>query len=673
MINSRALIITGFVFLFFLLLLAKLFSIQILKNEYYTLIAERQQNKPRIIKAERGVIKDSNGEVLSFTRDNVSFFVDTRMMNESKIDTISKAFSKTLGKPVSYYKRIIRNGKRNVCIAKKVPMSKAFELKKLIIDGFFYEEDFTRVYPYGNLAAHLIGYVNRELKGVEGIEKVYDDILTGKDGRYLFERDVLGKIISVDEKHSVPPSPGNNVVLTINKTYQKILQEELIAGIKKYNGNSGVGIIMNPNNGAILALANIPDFDPANYNLFTDSERRNRALTDTYEPGSTIKPFILSILFNEKLADENEPIDVEGGKITFYRTRITDTHPHDILTVREVLEQSSNVGMAKLSTRIPDELFYRYLRNFGFGNPTYIEISGEAEGYLKKPKNFSKLSKAFMSFGYEFSVTPLQMITAFSALINGGILYKPYVVEKITNSNGEVISASEPKKIRRVIDKVVSDKIREMMIGVVENGTATAAQLDYVYAGGKTGTSQKLVDGKYVKGKYNSSFIGYLPADNPQIVCLILIDSPEIARYGGLVAAPVFKNVANRLLEYDLNLAPVRKKIVRKKKLIDKLIAEDINAKENNYDKFFNPTNEKKILPEKPANKNIQKGVMPDLRNMNLRDAIVILNELGVKYKISGSGKVVSQSIEPGAKITAGAVCNVKCQLNINKKVLNLN
>ncbi len=673
MINSRALIITGFVFLFFLLLLAKLFSIQILKNEYYTLVAERQQNKPRVIRAERGIIKDCNGEVLSFTRDNVSFFVDTRMINESQIDTISKVFSKTFGKPVSYYKKIIRNGKRNVCIERKVLMSKALHLKKLIIDGFFYEEDFTRVYPYGNLAAHVIGYVNRELKGVEGIEKVYDEFLAGKDGRYLFERDVMGKIISVDESHSIPPVPGNNVVLTINKTYQKILQEELIAGMKKYNGESGVGIIMNPNNGAILALANVPDFDPANYNLFSATERRNRALTDTYEPGSTMKPFVLSILFNEKLAKENELIDVEGGKITFYRTSITDTHPHDVLTVREVLEQSSNVGIAKLSTRISDELFYRYLRNYGFGNPTYIEISGEAEGYLKKPKNFSKLSKAFMSFGYEFSVTPLQMITAFSALINGGVLYKPYVVEKITNPNGEVVSISEPKKIRRVIDEKVSHKIRDMMIGVVEKGTATAAQLDYVYVGGKTGTSQKLVNGKYVKGKYNSSFIGYLPAENPQIVCLILIDSPEIAKYGGLVAAPVFKNIANRLLEYDLSLAPTRKKIVRKKKLIEQLIAEDVNTKENYYDKFFNPTNEKKMLPDRPSKINVQKGVMPDLRKMNLRDAIVIMNGLGIKYKINGSGYVVSQSIEPGEKLTSSSICNIKCQLNINRKVLNLN
>jgi len=662
MINYRALIIAAFIFLVFTALFVKLFSIQISNKDYYSFIAERQQYKPQVVKAERGIIKDINGEVLSFTRDNVSFFVDTRMVTPNSVDSITNLFSRVFNRPAKYYRELIENGLRNICLEKKVPMEKALVLKKKVFDGLFYEEDFTRVYPYGSLASHVLGYVNKDLLGIEGLEKVYDKKLTGIDGNYVFERDVLGRIVSVDEKASTPAVPGNNIILTINKTYQKILQEELAKGLQNFGGESAVGIIMNPNNGEVLALANIPDFDPANYEIFSADARRNRAVTDPYEPGSTMKSIILSILFDQKLVSENEIINTENGKYLIRSVKISDTHAHEELTVRGVLEQSSNVGMSKLSVRFEDDILFKYLRDFGFSNPTSIELPSEADGLLRKPSSYTPLSKAFLSFGYGLSVTPIQMITAYSALINGGTLYKPYVVKSVTDFQGKILEETKPTKIRTIISKSTSDIIKDIMIGVVENGTGTAAQLDNVLIGGKTGTSQQLENGSYTSRKHNSSFVGFFPADNPQIICMILVNAPEVGKYGGLVAAPIFHDVTKRILDSDLSLIPNRQKIERDKHVFDEFMADIKSAPNTTSKSYLNiaPKQNSNITQRRIFISN--KTSMPNLINQSMRDAIAQLNELGLEYKIVGNGKVVSQSIIPGSPISRDSICLIKCE-----------
>ncbi|MBI5730825.1 MAG: transpeptidase family protein [Ignavibacteriales bacterium] len=673
MINSRALIITGLLLFVFILLIAKLFTIQISKHEYYTLIAERQQNKPQSVKAERGTIKDANGEVLSYTMDNISFYVDRRMMTQQRVDSVVSVFSRVFGKQKEYYKKIIDDGFTNVCLEKKVSMDKAFQIKKNVIEGLFSEEDFTRIYPYGSLASHVLGYVNREMVGVEGIEKVYENELTGTDGMYNYERDVLGRILSIDEKISKAAVPGYNIILTINKTDQKILEEELSTGLHKYNGQSAVGIIMNPNTGEILALANSPDFDPANYELFPADSRRNRAITDTYEPGSTIKAIIMSILFDRGLAKENEIINTENGTFVYKNVKIQDTHKHENLTVRQVLEQSSNIGMAKLSERIDDETLYKYLRDFGFSNATSVDLPSEANGLLKKPGSFSAVTKPFVSFGYEIAVTPLQMIAAFSAIVNGGTLLQPFILKSITDQNGKVILENQTKKIRTVIEKSTTDLIKDFMVGVVEHGTGIEAQLPDVFVGGKTGTSQQLVNKSYSSNQHNSSFVGYFPADNPKVICFILINAPQVGQYGGLVAAPIFREVAKRMIETDLSLVPNKKKIERKQNLIDQLIADIKTAPKTKSISFSNIGDRSltNISTRKIYNEN--STTMPNLISQSIRDAIARLNEIGLKYKVIGTGKVVWQNLEPGSDIIPGSVCLLKCEPLIKKVTADTN
>jgi cell division protein FtsI (penicillin-binding protein 3) len=639
-----------------------LFNIQVRDHDKFKYYAERQQNRIYPIKAERGTIKDREGKVLAYTKDDISLFADTRMLTKFRRDTLASALSSVFGKSKNHYYKLFDSKKGNVLLEKKVSRVESLLLSDLVVDGFFKTEDYTRVYPYGKLASHVLGFVDQAENGATGIEKQFNDYLTGQDGRLLVERDALGRIVTVNDALTIPAISGAEVTLTISQQYQSILEEELEKGLNEYQSNSGVGIIMNPQNGEILAMASFPNFNPSSYSQFSNEERRNRILTDTYEPGSTIKGIVMAMLMEEGKVNPNEVINTENGSYKFLRTRIKDTHAYDKLTVKEVLEQSSNIGMVKLSTRIEDNAFYKYLRDFGFGNTTSIDIPGETGGRLKKPDEFSKYTKAFVSHGYEIAATPLQVITAFSAVINGGILYQPHVVKKVnSNVNNEVIQF-DTKKIRKVISEKTSEKMKNLLVGVVENGTASLARLDDMLIGGKTGTSQKLINGSYSSSEYNSSFIGFFPADNPQVICLVVIDSPKIGRYGGRVAAPIFKNIAERIIESDINFSPFRKDIKRKNESNkDFLIAENLETE--NYvpkNEIFITANYSENRNEKEV-KNYSRTTMPSLYNKSIKESITRLTALGIKYKIIGSGKVIDQSIMPGTKLKEGMICELIC------------
>jgi cell division protein FtsI (penicillin-binding protein 3) len=660
--NSRALLSIFIFFVAFIAISVRLFNIQVRDHDKFKYYAERQQNRIYPIKAERGTIKDREGKVLAYTKDDISLFADTRMLTKFRRDTLASALSSVFGKSKNHYYKLFDSKKGNVLLEKKVSRVESLLLSDLVVDGFFKTEDYTRVYPYGKLASHVLGFVDQAENGATGIEKQFNDYLTGQDGRLLVERDALGRIVTVNDALTIPAISGAEVTLTISQQYQSILEEELEKGLNEYQSNSGVGIIMNPQNGEILAMASFPNFNPSSYSQFSNEERRNRILTDTYEPGSTIKGIVMAMLMEEGKVNPNEVINTENGSYKFLRTRIKDTHAYDKLTVKEVLEQSSNIGMVKLSTRIEDNAFYKYLRDFGFGNTTSIDIPGETGGRLKKPDEFSKYTKAFVSHGYEIAATPLQVITAFSAVINGGILYQPHVVKKVnSNVNNEVIQF-DTKKIRKVISEKTSEKMKNLLVGVVENGTASLARLDDMLIGGKTGTSQKLINGSYSSSEYNSSFIGFFPADNPQVICLVVIDSPKIGRYGGRVAAPIFKNIAERIIESDINFSPFRKDIKRKNESNkDFLIAENLETE--NYvpkNEIFITANYSENRNEKEV-KNYSRTTMPSLYNKSIKESITRLTALGIKYKIIGSGKVIDQSIMPGTKLKEGMICELIC------------
>lgn len=662
MINSRALIITLFVFAVFVGLVIQLFTVQIGGHDTYSARATRQQNKIFPVRAERGLIYDRNGEILAFTKDDVSLFADSRMLRKQpkKIEKLSNELAKIFKTNPSKYKNLIKKAKGNVCLEKKIPREKALLLNGFVVDGFFKTEDYTRIYPYKNITSHILGYVDRNCEGKAGIEKQYDDELTGIDGELYVENDAIGRPVSIDYDLSNAAVPGNSFYLTIDKVYQKILVNELQDGLKTYKGKSAIGIIANPNSGEILALANIPDYDPQEYFKASDFERRNRALTDTYEPGSTIKSIVMAMLLENRIVNENVVVDTENGKFKIKGALIRDTHKFHKLTVSEVLEQSSNIGMVKLSEKINEREFYKGLRDFGFGNLTQIDLIGETKGFLKKPNYFSGISKAFISHGYEISVTPIQMVTAYSALINGGKLIQPYILKEIKLPNGETKFQNEKVQIRRVISEETSERMKKILLGVVENGTGSNAQQENVFVGGKTGTAQKLINGKYSSKYYNSSFIGFFPADNPKVICFVLVDAPEVGRYGGQVAAPIFGNITKKIMETDFSIERNKNKIERED-LIQKFV-ENIDAYEDEDDivSFANVSTKR----ENSGKQKIVRSTMPNLINKSLREAISILSDLNIRYSIKGSGRISQQSIKSGTPLNGSQICILTCSSN---------
>lgn len=649
--NSRALIVIISILVFFIALVIKLVDIQIVNAEEYSFYAQKQQTKIEKISADRGLIYDRNNVLLVYNRTDVSFFADLRMLKQKDRNEIAKLFSKKLGRNSNHYLNLMKGSKKTICIEKKVNSDLAESLKKIKRNGFFYKEEPTRVYHYNNLASHVLGYVDKDNKSVMGISEYFQDELNGTDGSRLVQRNALGGIVTVDDEAIEPAISGDNFYLTIDKSYQLILEEELRKGVEEYSAVSGTGIIMNPNTGEVLALANIDDYNPNEYWNYNDFQRRNRALTDTYEPGSTFKSFTLAALIDQKLCKLNERINLENGKYKFKSVNIRDTHPFSSLDVVGILEQSSNIGVAKLVQRINDEKYFKYLRGFGFGNVTSLTLPGETAGRLRKPTEWSKVSKAYLSFGYEISVTPLQMIAGYCALINGGVLYEPQLVQRQVSANGELLSEFEPKEIRRVISTETSDVLRDLLARVVKNGTGKKASSELISIGGKTGTSQKLVDGSYSKEHYNSSFVGFFPVENPQVVCLILLNSPDQGRYGGLVAAPIFKNVAERIVQSDVEKFQeyLNPDIMKNLKF-----AEDKSEIEIDTEKQIRPISVKEVKLD-------EKNKMPDLINCQVKDAIYALTKLGVKYRIKGTGIITSQSITPGKKLTGNEVCIIEC------------
>lgn len=650
--NVRVLFLIVFVIVSFAGLTWRLAYLQIVKGEELSYYAQKQQREAVVIKANRGLIYDRNKILLAHNSNDVTFYFNKNRAGEKEIEKLVAKFSKALGRSEEHFFKIISESKKRFTLAKKVSGLAALELKKLRINGLEFEEDPTRIYKYNSVASHLLGYLNYDDNGVEGIEKIYDDQLKGLNGKRLIIKDGTGMTITEIDNALEPAVDGFNIVLTIDKSVQEILENNLKYGIERFGASSAMGLVVNPQNGEILALANAPDFNLNDFKSFSDTVRRNKILTDTYEPGSTFKTITLAALLDKQLCTTDEKIFAENGNYLFNNVRIRDSHPEGWLTVSEVLAKSSNIGMAKLSQRIKADDLYIFLRDIGFGNTTNIELPGEAKGTLHKPKSWSKVSKSSLSFGYEISVTPLQLIAAYASLINGGLLIQPALVKKIIGKNDEVIRENYPNVLRKIISNETSEIIRNLLIAAVKDGTGKKAAFDGISIGGKTGTTRKFVDGEYSKEYYNSSFIGFFPAENPTYLCLIVINSPtKESYYGGDVAAPVFHEFVKQIIEHspdNFNNETFAPEVIKTASVQNEFANEFAFAKTE--------IEAKSPIINSPKHKN-----MPDLRGMAARDAIKILNKLNLKFEMNGFGKINSQSINPGEAVSETDICILSC------------
>ncbi len=400
------------------------------------------------------------------------------------------------------------------------------------------------------IASHLLGFTNIDNKGISGLELQYDKYLRGKVINISVATDARGNSLFNEVKEAVS---GNNLILTIDERIQYIVERELAVAMKKWQAKAAVAIMMEPSTGEILAMANRPNYDPNFAGKSKSYARRNRAITDLFEPGSTLKSILAAAALEEGIVRLNDEYDVSKGYIVVGGKRIRDLHRNDILTFQEVIQRSSNVGAVQIGMELGEKKYYRYIREFGFGEKSGIDFPGEIRGILRNPRDWSGTSLAALSIGQEIGVTPLQMLRAYAAIANGGELMKPYIVSDIISSTGQIIKRVIPKVERRIISRKTASKVTEILKTVVEEGgTATKAYIQGNLVAGKTGTAQ-IFDNKkkrYSRDKYISSFVGFVPADDPKLALIVVVYEPKGKAYGGVVAAPVFKKIIEHTFAY---------------------------------------------------------------------------------------------------------------------------
>lgn len=545
--KKRAFILSAFIFFGFSLVILRLVDIMLINHEWYKQKAEIQQIKREPIPVKRGIIYDRKGRELAVNIDTESIFV-----NPSEIGSTEKFFSALSGlteyKKSDLLKKISAN-KRFFWIQRHSDLESAKRIKELGISGIGFIPETKRYYPKGRLASHIIGYVDIDSKGLEGVEKKYEKYLSAQQESEFVIRDAKGNVLSKGIKEAVM---GNNVILTIDEGLQYIVEKYIDEAMEQWKASSASAIMMNPFTGEILAMASRPTYDPNMPSRVKPDFRRNRALTDCYEPGSTFKIIVSTAALEEGKVTPETRFDCSPGYIEVAGKRIKDVHKYGILTFREVLQKSSNVGAIKIGQILGGQKIYEYINRFGFGRKTGIDLIGEVSGTVRPFDKWSAMSLGAIPIGYEISVTPLQILRAYSAIANGGYLVKPFVVSEIYSPSGNIVYKKIPET-ERIISEKTANTMREILKSVTEEGgTAKTAAVDGNIVAGKTGTA-RILDQKtkrYSTDKYVSSFVGFVPAENPKIAMIVVVHEPKGAIYGGVVAGPIFKKIADEALSY---------------------------------------------------------------------------------------------------------------------------
>jgi cell division protein FtsI/penicillin-binding protein 2 len=479
-----------------------------------------------------------------------SLFADPSEIQDKDKETIARQLLPILDVDYNYLKDRLYREKSFVWLSRKIDASQSEAIKRLNIKGLNFIKESKRCYPNGYLASHIIGFAGLDNVGLEGIELYYDKYLRGEPGGVVFLRDARQKKLDLWEK-MVSPKDGYDLVLTINEVIQFIAEQELDKAFRVYRAQGASIVVMDPNTGAILALAVRPTYDINEYADAKKEQIRNRSISDIFEPGSVFKIVTLSAALEEKKVTEEDKFFCENGSYKVATHILHDHRPHGLLNFREVIEQSSNIGTVKVAQILGSDLLYRYIRLFGFGSKLGIDLPGEITGMTKEPRFWSKISIAALPIGQEVGVTVLQLAAAISVIANGGQLIRPYVVKEVRDKLGETIKKNSTVVVRKVISQDTAIRAKNILIGAVKNGTGKLASPSGFSAAGKTGTAQKLEpNGAYSHNKFVASFIGFAPAENPLIAIAVVIDEPRPYYFGGVVAAPVFKNVATQTLRY---------------------------------------------------------------------------------------------------------------------------
>ncbi len=649
--RTRILFLSSFVVLLWAGLAMRYLYIQVFRSNNFSEIVKIQGEEKILLPAIRGTIHDRKYRSLAENIIHYDFAVHPNRVENR--DLIVSTFSKVTGRSKDYYVNRLDSDKTYEFLERNLKHDESKPLLALKDKGLVAHKHSSRLYPHGHIASQIIGFTNIDGKGLEGLERQYDIGLMGKTGWTILETDGHGKSRKNQAYPIQKPVDGNNLVLTIDAEYQAILQDELNRSIVSTGASGGMGIILEPFSGKILAMTSLPDFDSNSPSLSQKEFIRNRVITDQYEPGSTFKIVPAMAAIHTGKVGLKEEFNCENGSYDFRGTTIKDWSDFSLLNFSQIIENSSNVGVIKIAERVGAKDLYSFARKFGFGSESGISFPGEANGRLRTIDEWSRISIAQFPLGHEVSVTTLQIALAYAAIANGGYLMKPIIVEKIQNAEGQVIHHEKPQIIRKISSSKNIASLKSMLQRSVENGTGTSAYLAGWNVAGKTGTAQKFIDGEYSKLKFISSFAGFFPADDPQLVGVFVLDEPGKGQHwGGLSAAPIFKNVMKRIIYQDDEI------LVHKPRLKNRLTPHP----DTSQDDLLVGTQDNAPLTLMTASvEKFNPGVIvPDLRGMSLRSAISMVKKFELTPKVEGSGAVVYQWPIPGTEVSPGSTCSIK-------------
>jgi len=666
-VHVRMLIIAGVALLWITAVFGRLNYLQLFRHSEYLARAQRQQQRTIEITPKRGGIYDRNMRPLAMSIPvDSAFAVPSEIADEA---LAARLISGVLNIPREVLETRFESSRSFVWIARKLPAPKAEALAALNLKGVYFQKENQRFYPKRDLAAHVLGFVDLDEKGLGGIEYELDSKIRSKSEKIIVMADARQRWFDGGEALG---DRGANVVLTLDEKIQYIAERELRLGIAKTHAIAGTVIVMNPNTGEILGLANWPKFNPNTAADAPAESRMNRAVSALYEPGSTFKLITLAAAFDQNITRPEEVFDCENGAVYVAGHRIRDHKPFGMLSVAEILAQSSDVGAIKIALRLGAPKFHDYIRAFGFGAPTGVDMPGESKGIVRRLENWTPISIGSISMGQEVGVTPIQLVTAVSAIANGGLLYKPHIVAELRR--GDVVLAAEgplaSAEPKRVIRPETAATLRRLMEGVVLSGTGKLAHLDGWTAAGKTGSAQKIdpATGRYSPTQFIASFTGFAPINNPAMTILVALDSPVREHEGGVVAAPIFKRIAQQVLPYldvprDVPLTNPRllRASYGKQTEIDGASLGDFTP----VDFSSQPDQPSAVSQEsKPKEASSAATVavdeggdipVPDFSGMTMRDVTEVCLRLGLDPVLVGSGLATNQAPRAEARVRRGA------------------
>jgi cell division protein FtsI (penicillin-binding protein 3) len=622
----------------------------------------------------RGLVLDRQGRELARSINAESIFVvPGEIQNvEETASRLAPLVQMEQGELAAHLKEAQAAHRKFAWVARKLGDESAAAVKALGLKGVYSYKESKRYYPNGSLAAHVLGFVGLDEVGLGGIEQFYNERIQGEAGKVFVEMDARGQPYSSFEMGA---RPGQTVVLTIDQMVQYRTEQALLKAVSNAHAKSGTAIVLDPRTGEILALANAPTFDPNDVRASSAQARANQALQNIYEPGSTFKIVAYSAAIEKGLVKPTDHIDCQMGSIIVAGRLVHDHHPFGSLTIADALAKSSNVAAIKLGLRVGDAQMYEYMKRFGFGAKTGVELPGETSGLVRAVERWQPSSMGSIAIGQEVGVTPVQMAAAFGALANDGVRISPHLVREIRAPDGSLVYRAEPEQ-HRVVGAETAEQLRHMLEGVTLNGTAKKAQLDGYTAAGKTGTAQK-IDPKtraYSKTKYIGSFVGFAPVENPSVVIIVVIDEPVGSYHGGDVAAPVFREIAEQILpelnvapDSELKAAPASGLLAEGKAAIEtaaRVRAEQERVRAEQFatwPQVAHAEDERTDRPELVYTTATRRAVvMPDLRGRSVRDAARVCAQLGLQLEASGEGRALKQSPLAGLEVDAGQVVHIE-------------